>query len=366
MAWNNVLPSYTVGSINIPPNGCFTSGPFLSKASFQSCQITLQHETGSSAPALAGSVSRNQIAPEVQMALNNDWTASIAPSGQCLSRVRTDFVSGRGNISSRLGNAMLQCMGIKRKWGIADGIELTISCSPDPHLCFFGVQISVEGIIGPFNANILGVRHRCRIQIQASLTIRFNLSPSGWSQLIRWVGTRALSAVSRVSGGAARIIACLTVTTAVIVVGTVICTALLVAGMAYLISDARRRGEARVHAFNYATGYVDALIRPELTRTGYQNAIDQYRGHPATINGYVDAIHNAMEFGYRRTRIRLLTVIGMNGQLYAEGPGRRRFPYHFDGNRFPCTTRNNLIGALHYRIEYGEARAITVPLWITD
>lgn len=364
MAWNNLGPSVQIGTLKIPSSGAFTTGHFMVKIEFHACEFAVQYETGGRIALPSGSIARRESNAQIQYRITEDLTASFHPNQRCIERVRSTFVSSRGSLPREFGNRILHCMGIKQKFGLAEGFDLEFSVSPDQELCLFGTQFSAQYDTNPYSQNIAGQDYRFRIEIQANVQVRFGLTPQGWSQLIRLVGTRALSLVSRAVGAAARVIACLTVTVAVIIVGTIVGTALIVYGMAALISDARYRGEIWGNAIAYATGYIDALSGSELTRSGYQHAIDRYRGPAARINGYVDAIHNAMEFGYRRTRLNLLETIGMNGVLDAEGPDRRRFLFSFGGGRFPESTRNNLIGSFEYYLRFKRRREQTVPLFI--
>ena len=363
MGWNNAIPTFQLANVNMPTAGCFTTGHYVSKASLRACNITLKYETSSSALALSGDISRDQVAPEIQIAINDDWTASITPNRDCLNRVRSDFMTCRGSLASSVGNAILSCMGIKYKLGIADGVDVTLSAAADTNLCFFGGQLAIEYETSPFNMR--GFSHQFKVSIQASLTIKVGLSTSGWAQLFRWVGTRALSMVSRISGAATRVIACITVTSTVIIVGTVVGTALLVYAMAALIANARSRGEFWGACIGYSRGYLDALFNQELSRSGYQAAIDRYGGGSLEArNGYIDAVHNAMQFGYVRTRNNLLSILGMSGNMEAEGPGVSESTYKFTGNRFPASTRNYFAGAMVDYLRFNRRRPHTTRIYI--
>lgn len=364
MPWNTLGLTAQIANIKIPPNGAFTVGYFKFKIEFHGCDITLQYETENRLALPSGSTSRTESNAQIQYRITDDLTASFHPNQRCINTIRSRFVSSGRSLVRDFGNRVLHCIGLKYKLQIAEGVDLEFSASPDTDLCFFGTQFAVQYTTDPHRRNIAGQEYRFRFEIQANASVRFGLTPQGWAQLFRWVGTRALSLVSRVSGAASRVVACLTVTTAVIVVGTIIGTALLVYGMAALISDARYRGQIWGNAIAYATGYIDALSGPEMASSGYQRAIDRYSGPPARINGYVDAIHNAMQYGYRRTRLNLLATIGMNGVLDAEGSDGRRYLYSFGGGRFPDSTRNNLIGAFEYYIRFRRRREQSVPIYI--
>lgn len=331
----------------------------VSKVEFQSCNVQLQFESTYSGPAPSYSLS----SAELQQSLTSDWTASVSLNQSCLQQIRTSFLASGGCPYHTVGNSILHCAGIKRKINIAEGVALTISASPDTELCFFGIQPAVTYHTEPFLYN----GNQIRIEIQANLTIRFGLSVAAWRWLISRVGSRALTLVGRIPGAARLVFSALASTPGIIVVGTVACTALLTYVMASLIAYARESGEFRGQCRAYADGYVDALAGTELGRNALIPAIDDYnihnRNRPSRINGYVDALQDAREYGYRRTRRNLLTRIGLDGEIRAIRRQGSEFPITITGRSpFAYRSKNYLASFYEYQLIHNCTREQEHPM----
>lgn len=359
MPWINIGPSVQIPSIKMPPAGCFTTGYMVSKAEFQSCTVQLQVESTYSGPVPSYSLN----SAELQQSLGGDWTASVSLNQSCLQQIRTSFLSSGGCPYHTVGNSILHCAGIKRKINVAEGVALTISASPDTELCFFGIQLSLSYHTGAF----LYDGTQIRIEIQASLTIRFGLSAAGWRWLISKVGSRALSLVGRIPGAARLVFSAVASTPGIIVVGTVACTALLTYVMASLIAYARESGEFRGQCRAYADGYVGALAGTELGEGELIPAIDAYniqnRNRPSMINGYVDALLDAREYGYSQTRRNLLTRIGLGGEIRAIRRQGSEFPIIITGRSpFAYRSINYLASFYAYQLIHNRTREQEHPM----
>jgi hypothetical protein len=185
--------------------------------------------------------------------------------------------------------------------------------------------------------------------------------------LISRAGTRSLSLVRGIPNAARTIIGALGGTAGIIVVGTVAGTALLTYSMAHFVESARQHGLFMGSCLAYASGYVDALSGPEISRNQMNGFVDNYSerhaNRPARINGYIDALTDACNTSYHRTRRNLLIRIGLGRELRAIRSNGTEILITLTGlSPFPNRSKDYITGAFEYLLHHNRKRALTHPL----
>jgi len=188
MSWNTVGTTFRFANRNIPPVRCFTAGYLVWKVEFNAVNVALQEERGrgSDTLQLSRSDSSSGSNSAVELRITEDLSTSISLRSQCLQNTREYFTHSSSYLLRNFGNRILQCCGLKRKFGLSENSSLTISAAPDTDLCFFGLQGEISYDTDPFQISAGGSNFR--YHITGSATFHDKLYSNGVDGIIASYG----------------------------------------------------------------------------------------------------------------------------------------------------------------------------------